>query len=154
MQPFRIGPIVPCGPIGRSRSSICLRQLGISGSSSQRHFVLTQTGTSILAGEATVELHTALGFWPLVAMLPVIHGLSVMAHVFPALGRRRKLLSNGLVILFVSLLGLGVWFNASFRHHLEGEGYAHCEALSQSMTFSSFEIYLQEPARCPSPRAP
>jgi hypothetical protein len=111
---------------------------------SQRDFVLTQMQSQA----ATIEYQSLLGFYFLLLLVPVIHGIALVETWVPFKQSLKKTLNYGLVgVLALTTIG-AVIFSRSIESRLLSSGYHYCHAKSEVFTISAYKFYVREREQC------
>lgn len=113
---------------------------------SQRDWVITQ----LQSHAATIEYQSLLGFYFLLLLVPVVHGVALVEAWVPFKQALKKILNYGLVgVLALTTLG-AVLYSRSIDSRLLSSGYHYCHAKSEVFTISTFKFYVREPEQCVS----
>jgi hypothetical protein len=105
-----------------------------------------QIGEQIENRVDQISMQAYFGLYALVALVPVIHALSL----FDWKDRTKQWLSRGLGALLLLLFVNTFVLESMVKAKLSNADYHYCHALSKQMTFSEFSAYLSDRLSCPN----
>ena len=115
------------------------------------YYAITQRELALSLAEsqaATIQYQSVLGFYLLLLLVPLIHGVALFEAFKPLQHNIKKVLNYCLVgALALSIAG-AVMFTRSIDARLALSGYQYCELKSESLTFSTYKFFVREPEQC------
>lgn len=111
---------------------------------SQRELILSLVHSQ----SATIQYQSLLGFYFLLLLVPVIHGISLVEAWVPLKQAIKKVISYGLVSALVAAVVAAVLFSQSIESRLLSSGYHYCPENSEAFTFSTYQSFVRELEQC------